>query len=250
MSTSTVQTAPTDAKTSLSTQVTASRPARDWFGYILTALIGVIVTVAATWYQLYASDKQSTAAEIERARTVRQNVISIVEEQALSGKKLEAVRITRLIDQRRREQNVSIPVLTADVVEQAEFNIASSTYLDVERKEQIKPIFDSFHSDLAARSFKVFSPGTPNMELLNQLAKQIQEGKTAEALANVQRIQELHSEELAQLVKRTRPSILDAFIAFFTKPLNLALFILVYAVALMGLITIKRRRRPYYMRPN
>ena len=145
---------------------------------------------------------------------------------------------------------MSIPVLTADVVEQAEFNIASSTYLDVERKEQIKPIFDSFHSDLAARSFKVFSPGTPNMELLNQLAKQIQEGKTAEALANVQRIQELHSEELAQLVKRTRPSILDAFIAFFTKPLNLALFILVYAVALMGLITIKRRRRPYYMRPN
>ena len=88
------------------------------------------------------------------------------------------------------------------------------------------------------------------MELLNQLAIQIQEGKTAEALANVQRIQELHSEELAQLVKRTRPSILDAFIAFFTKPLNLALFILVYAVALMGLITIKRRRRPYYMRPN
>ena len=122
-------------------------------------------------------------------------------------------------------------------------NIASSTYLDVERKEQIKPIFNAFYSDLAARSFKVFDPGTPNMELLNQLAKQIQEGKTAEALASVRRLQELHSEELAQLVKKTRPSVLDAFITFFTKPLNLVLFILVYAAALMAVIKIKRRRR-------
>ena len=119
----------TDRKSLPSTEVKELKPARDWFGYILSAIIGLVVTVAATWYQLNVSDKQAAAAEVEKARAVRQHVIAIVEEQALSGKKLEAERITRLIDQRRREQNVSLPVLTADVVEQAELNIASSTYL-------------------------------------------------------------------------------------------------------------------------
>lgn len=92
--------------------VATPKKQRDWFGYILTGIIGIVVTVVATWYQLYATDKQATAAEIERSRAVRQSVIAIVEEQALNGIKLEAERITRLIDQRRRDNNVSLPVST------------------------------------------------------------------------------------------------------------------------------------------
>ncbi|MBC7377734.1 MAG: hypothetical protein H7346_09945, partial [Burkholderiaceae bacterium] len=111
---------------------------RDWFGYILTAVVGILVTVVATWYQLYVSERQASAAELERARAVRQSVISIVEELGLNGKRLEVERIARLIDQRRREQNVSIPISTADVAQQAEFNITSSSYLSIDRKEQIK----------------------------------------------------------------------------------------------------------------
>ena len=239
----TAQSRKTDRKTLPSTEVTESKPTRDWFGYILSAIIGLVVTVAATWYQLNVSDKQSAAAEVEKARAVRQHVIAIVEEQALSGKKLEAERITRLIDQRRREHNVSLPVLTADVVEQAELNIASSTYLDVERKEQIKPTFNAFYSDLAARSFKAFPPDTANVELLNELAKQIQDGKTAEALANLRRLQQLHFETTTQLARKNSPTVFDALTEFFTKPLNLLLFALVYTLALIVMLAVKRRRR-------
>lgn len=230
------------------TDVKDSKPTRDWFGYILTAVIGVLVAVAATWYQLYASERQATAAEFERSHAVRQSVISIVEEQALSGKKLEAERINRLIDQRRREQSVSIPVSTADVVQQAEFNIASSTYLSVERKEQIKPIFDSFYADLASRSFTVFVPTTPNAEMLNKLAKQIQEGKTADALASLRRLQELHSEDVAKVAQKAKPSVSDAFIAFFTKPLNAVLFLAAYAALIRVGYVIRRKRKfgPYW----
>jgi hypothetical protein len=225
------------------TQGKDAKPTRDWFGYILTAVIGVLITVGATWYQIYVSERQATAAELERSRAVRQSVISIVEEQALNGKKLEAERIARLIDQRRREQNVSIPVSTADAVQQAEFNISSSTYLSIERKEQIKPVFDSFYADLVSRSFTVFAPSTPNAELLNGLAKQIQEGRTTDALASVRRLQELHSEDLAKVAQKAKPSFLEAFIAFFKKPLNAVLFLLGYAALLRFAYVVRQRRK-------
>lgn len=48
---------------------------------------------------------------------------------------------SRLIDQRRRDQSLTLAVPLTDVVEQSEFNILSSPYLPVDRKEQIKPIF-------------------------------------------------------------------------------------------------------------
>lgn len=232
----------------LTTEATEPKPVRDWFGYALTAIVGVFITVGATWYQLNATERQATAAELERSRTVRQNVISIVEEQALSGKKLEAERITRLVDQRRREQNVSLFILTADVVQQAEFNIASSTYLSVERKEQIKPVFDAFYVDLASRNFTVFDPTVPNAELLNGLAKQIQDGKTVDALASVRRLQELYSEDLARVAEKAKPSVLEAFMEFFTKPLNAIIFFVTYLVILQIFFVVRKRRKygPYW----
>jgi len=216
---------------------------RDWFGYILTGIVGILVAVAATWYQLYATERQATAAEVERARAVRQSVISIVEEQSLNGIKLEAERINRLIDQRRREQSVSLQVSTADVVEQAEFNITSSTYIGVDRKEQIKPIFDAFYADLASRSFQSFPPGTPNVALLNELAKQIQEGKTAPALANLRRLQELNLETVSELTKRSKPTFFEAFAEFIRQPTNIAMFVAAYALLLRVAFILRRRRR-------
>lgn len=221
---------------------------RDWFGYILTGVIGIVVTVVATWYQLYASDKQATAAEIERSRAVRQSVIAIVEEQALNGIKLEAERITRLIDQRRRDNNVSLPVSTSDVVEQAEFNITSSTYLGIDRKEQIKPVFNLFYGDLASRSFQPFSSITPNAPLLNELAKQIQEGKTAPALANLRRLQELNLENFSQLSKKAKPTFFEAFAEFISRPLNILIFVTAYAVVLRLVFLFRRRQETSLVR--
>ena len=224
--------------------------ARDWFGYILTAVIGILVTVIATWYQLYASERQASAAELERSRAVRQSVISIIEELGLNGKRLEAERIARLIDQRRREQNVSIPISTADVAQQAEFNITSSSYLSVDRKEQIKPIFDALYADLASRSFQVFPTTTPNAALLNELAKEIQDGKTSSALANLRRLQELNAEAVSTLMRKARPTFLDAFMEFIRRPLHIAALAGAYLVVLRLVFVLRRRRiTGYWRRP-
>ena len=216
---------------------------RDWFGYILTAVIGILVTVIATWYQLYSSERQASAAELERARAVRQSVISIVEELGLNGKRLEVERIARLIDQRRREQNVSIPISTADVAQQAEFNITSSSYLSIDRKEQIKPIFEAFYTDIASSSFLVFPTTTPNAGLLNELAKEIQDGKTSSALANLKRLQELNAEAVSTLTRKARPTLLDAFMEFVGRPLNVAMLAGGYIIVLRLAFVIRRKRR-------
>ena len=171
-----------------------------------------------------------------------------MEEQALNNIKLEAERISRLIEQRRRENNVSMSVSTADVVEQAEFNITSSTYLGIARKEQIKPTFDIFYSDLASRSFQAFPSTTPNVQLLNELAKQIQDGKTAPALANLRRVQELNAEALSQLTRKARPSFPKAIFEFKSRPLNILISLAVYIVLLMSAIGFRRRRRSAVMR--
>jgi len=74
-----------------------------------------------TWYQAYASQKEFAAAELERAKSIKQSAIAIVEEQVLNAKKLELDRLARLIDQRRRDEKISVPITASEVVEQAEF---------------------------------------------------------------------------------------------------------------------------------
>ncbi|WP_139019146.1 hypothetical protein [Acidovorax radicis] len=221
---------------------------RDWFGYILTGFVGLLVTVGATWYQLSATEREANAADIERSRAVRQSVIMIVEEQVLNGIKLEWTRISRLIDQRRREQKVSLQISTADVVEQAEFNIASSTHLSVERKDQIKTIFDSLYAEVATRNFQTFADGEPNAALLNELAKQIQEGKTGPALANVRKLHERHLTSLDQLSRKDKPGFFDALQRFLSSPINFLVLAVVYVFLYRVIVIfydIKRKRAMY-----
>jgi hypothetical protein len=220
-----------------------SKRKRDWFGYVVTGLVGLVITIFATWYQINLSDEQANSAEKERARSVRQSVISIVEDQILNGKKLEHDRVTRLIDQRRREQGVSSAISLVDIVQQAEYNIISSTYLSVDRKEEIKAAFDAFYADLASRSFEVFPPTAPNAELLNQLAKQIQEGQNASALSSLRQLQEIHQSTVENLSRELKPSIVEAVKEFFGSPFNIAAFFTVYVIALMVFFRLNKRRR-------
>lgn len=215
---------------------------RDWFGYLFTTVIGIGATVFVAWYQLYATQKEVAAAELERARSVKQSAVAIVEEQVLNGKRLEPTRLARLIDQRRRDENISLPISVSEVVEQAEFNIASSHHLSVDKKEDIKPMFDGFYSDLSARTFSTFQSGTADADLLNDLAKKIQDGKSPEALAALKRLEESHLKELSEISKRTNPNILEAFREISSSPTKMFMLLMGYVVLLFVVIRFRRNR--------
>lgn len=228
------------------------KQSRDWFGYIFTTLVGIVATVIVAWYQLYSAQNEAAAAELERARAVKQSAVAIVEELALNGKKLEGERLTRLVDQRRRDEKVSIPITASEVVEQAEFNIASSHHLSIEKKDEIRPIFDFFYAEINTKAFQPFSGKTTNGELLNQLAKKIQDGKAVDALPLLKRLDESHAKELAEAKRHSGLDFVDAFNELFNSPTKIALFLLFFAIyvfASVRYLKYYRRRFPLRARP-
>lgn len=213
--------------------ITNERPKRDWFGYAVSGLIGLLITLGATWYQLYSTEKEASAAEIERLQSVRKSLISIVEEQALNGVKIEPVRITRLIEQRRREQKVDLPITINDVVEQAEFNIASSPHLNINTKEEIKNIFEIFYKEIAERNFEEFPKDFQNSALLNEIATYIQSGRSIEALNSLKKLSISQEENIEELKKNNKPTFIDALIAFFSDIRNTIIFFVSYIVLIL-----------------
>lgn len=223
-----------------------SKPKRDWFGYLFTTLAGVIATVIVAWYQLYTTQRDAAAAELEKARAVRQSAVAIVEEHVLNGKKLEHDRLVRLIDQRRRDEAISLPIPAFEVVELAEFSISSSRHLSIERKEAMKPIFDAFYAEQRVRAFQPSDGQSPSTSLLNEVAKKIQDGKPAEALTALKRLDELQKRDLAEATKKAKPKVIDAILDIFESPTKIGLlvgFLIVYVAAISRAFEIVRRRR-------
>lgn len=233
------------SKATMQVAETKTRPPakKDWFGYLFTTAAGVIVTVAVAWYQLYVTQRDAAAAELERARAVRQVAVAIVEEHVLNGKKLEIERLARLIDQRRRDESVTLPIPVAEVVELAEFSISSSRHLSVDRKEEMKPRFDAFYSEQRARSFQPSDGQVPSTPLLNEVAKRIQEGKAPEALAALKRLDEVQRTELAEAAKRARPGVFEAVFDIFSSPTKTAILIVVLVVYVFFVSALFRRLR-------
>jgi hypothetical protein len=155
------------------TEVGAQRPKRKWLGLILTTSLGIAATLGVGWYQVLQSEKQAVLAEEERARGVRESLVSIVEEHVLNDRPIDMPRLARLIDQRRRQERVTTPINVAELLEQAESNILGSRYLPFERKQAVKHVFDTLYSDLGALAFAPYSSDESNADLLNTLARQI-----------------------------------------------------------------------------
>lgn len=222
-----------------------SKPKRDWFGYIFTTVIGVGFTFLIAWYQLYSSQRDAAAAEIEKARSVRQAAVAIIEEHVLNSKTIEVERLTRLIEQRRRDEAITIPIPVSEVVELAEFAIASSRHLSIDKKEEVKPIFDNFYSEVKSRSFKPFNEDNQSSPLLNEVAKNIQDGRASEALAGLHRLDEVHKQELSEAQNRAIPSFTDAFFGIFDSPLK-SLGFLVFIIIYFLIARILARKFQYY----
>jgi hypothetical protein len=147
-----------------------------------------VVPILIGWYTIYRTERQAVLAESERARSVRASIVAIVEEHVVNGKSIESSRLARLIELKRKEERLTTPILLADVIEEAEFNILSTRYLDFKQKENYKDVFVKLHQDLEPPpQFKSYSEG-PHVELVNDLAKSIQDGKSAEALEKLDRL--------------------------------------------------------------
>ena len=221
---------------------------RDWFGYIFTTVIGIIATILVAWYQTYLTQKEGLAAEMERTKAVKQTIVSIIEDRVLNNKNIEVERLTRIIDQKRHDELISMPIALTDAVTQAEYNIENSRYLSLDKKDEIKKVFDVFYDEMKSRSYKPFPSNNPSSEILNEIAKDIQNGKSTEALSALQRLDESYSKERAERQKFVILNIFEGLNQIFSSPIKISLLIggfILYMVLVTLMTHVIRRRRIY-----
>lgn len=148
---------------------------------IFWAILTLLVTIGAAWYTVNRSEKQAILAETERARSVRNDLVSIVEEHIITQTPLDCVALMRLIEFKSREEKLVTKITARNLVEQAEYNILSSRYLDVKQKETFRFFINQLYRDLIPADYSPFKD-IPHAALLNKLALNIQERKKTESL--------------------------------------------------------------------
>lgn len=210
-----------------------TKPKRDWLTMIVGAVIGLLIAIATTWYQLNAADKEAAEAELERLQSAKNTIIAIVEEQVLHGIGIDQVRINRLIEQRRREQKISLPITINDIVEKAEFNIASSHHLPIQRKEEIKNLFGKFHEEVSNLNYENLPLNGINSIIYNEIAEYIRNGKTKDALEALVKLNKKNQELYDFVEKSSKPTLVDAVFRFFSSWWNITIFLIVYIVLLI-----------------
>lgn len=164
-----------------------------WLSLTLTTLLSIGATVLVAWYQMAQSRREAALAEIERVRSLKAGIVSIVEEHILNEKPIELARLIRLIDLRRREEGVSTPIGALEIVERAEYNILSSRYLEFQKKEAFKTHFETLYKSMGGQKIEFEGPYA---DLLNNVAKRIQEGKSQEALEELRRLSLTHRRDM------------------------------------------------------
>jgi len=211
---------------------------RRWTAILVPTVLTVAVTIAVALYTVNRSERQTVLAEAERARSVKSNLVSIIEEHVINQKPIDCIRLMRLIELKSHDERLATPITARQLIEQAEYNILNSRYLDFDQKENFKSVFDKLYMEMVSEEYSPFKD-VPHTQLLNKLARSIQQGKSEESLSLLSQYVERSVSELAELQKKTQPS--ESFLRALLKSGNFWIFMGIYVVFVLVFY-------PYYVR--
>lgn len=218
---------------------------KGWVVPTITTLIGVVVSLVVAWYQINLNEEQALQAEMERSKAVKNELIQIVEEHVINGKPLDVSRLARLSEFRAKEEKLLLAPSVSEVVEGAEFNIIKSQYLEFEKKEHFKEIFNSIYSELSTGSDFTYKGLFENS--VNDLYTSFQNGKTSETIVKFNKLLGDFNAKIdglnAEKVARESRSLEDIVKIVLDKPYIMAMAITIYAFALYSLMYVRRRAR-------
>jgi hypothetical protein len=185
-----------------SPEAKTKQKSRPWKAIMVTTLITIAVTIAAAWFTISRSERQAILAEAERVRNVKNNLVSIIEEHVINQKPVDYIRLIRLIELKSCEEKLTTRITARNLIEQAEYNILNSRYLDFKQKENYEAIFDQWYKEMIPAGYSPFEE-IPHADVLNKLAQDIQEGNIEGSLKLLNQYVENMSVELAQLKGKT-----------------------------------------------
>ena len=218
---------------------------RDWLTPTITTVIGIIASIVIGWYQINISEEEEREAEKERQKSVKNELVLIVEEHIINEKALDVSTISRLAELRGSQESLISAPTVREIIETAEFNILKSQYLEFEKKEQYKRIFDEINkSYLISKDFN-YSGIYKNS--VDDLHASIIDGNIKESSVKLNELASEFDAKISELQSHnnSRTSIaVDEFIKVtFENPKYIIVFFALYGSLLYFLVILKRRNR-------
>lgn len=173
-----------------------------WISPVVTTVISIVVAISLTWYQINRSEQEERKVEVERVKTVKTTLVSIVEDHVINNQPIDIKRLSRLVDIKSREADILTPPRLLEIVQIAELNIINSGYLDFATKESYKKVFDTIY-DNVRKDYKVDFNDVRSPALIEQVVSSIKTGSSEESLANLKLLIEAYSSDINELEVRS-----------------------------------------------
>jgi|GEM_PF-1892748 len=230
-------------------EIAPKKGKRGWLAPTVTTLIGVAVSLLVAWYQIDLNEEQALLAEIERSKGVKRELVLIVEEYIINEKALDISTLARLAEFRAKQERLLVTPTVSEIIESAEFNILKSQYLEFEKKEQFKSIFNNIYAELSLSSKFSYSGIFENS--VNDLYASIQKGNTKEASNKLNKLLVDFNSKIDEISAeksiRKSASIEDIFRVILDDPSKIIVIISAYAALLyIGMFyrrKLQRRKR-------
>jgi hypothetical protein len=111
-----------------------------WIQTTISIIIGVVFTVGTTWYTIYINKEESERSELERYNKVKENIVSIIEEHIVNKDSIDFISLSRIVNNRVKEENLYRKPQIYDLLSLAEYNIQNSRHLSFEKKVEYSRI--------------------------------------------------------------------------------------------------------------
>jgi len=214
----------------------------NWKPTVISILIGIAVTVGATWYTVEINRQEAVQAESERLDKVKENLVSIIEEHIVNKDSIDLESFSRLVNNRTREEKLYTRPSVYNLITQAEYNIQNSKHLSFDKKLEYSKIISSLYEDFKTDTlnYKFSESRFPEeaikiISLFNETNKS--EGKKMLLSYSQKYEQEISSLQKAQLKKE---SFIDSLLR---SPTNLVFLIIGYLILTTLLMYYLRARR-------
>lgn len=118
---------------------------------VIAGIIAILLTILSTWYQMNATQEEIDRAQFERLEKVKENIVSIIEEQIINMDTLDLEILHRIIQSQAKEEGLYIYPTILELTSIVEYNILNSNHISFTKKMKycnvINQSFSNIESD-------------------------------------------------------------------------------------------------------
>ena len=168
---------------------------------IITTIISIVATVVVGWYTFQLTESRKAEALIEREIKVKSELVSLIEQNVINGTPLETIRLSRIIEAKKKEEDIEREFSPVELIKVSELNLLTSNHLSSEQKEVYKTLYDSIYGGfIASEDFLVTDTLIiNNPDLVSNLIREINNGQNNEATSSLRLLLSTYNSEIERL---------------------------------------------------